>query len=112
MVTLRVYDSASVKKEYETYVDRYSLYVPTPRNKVKEWGLMGMILGFNFNEKSINRCTWCECRAGIQTMNLGKKIKRESLPQHVQQWINTMEDKYNRAIKEDTAEAWEEWNMA
>lgn len=112
MVTLRVYDSASVKKEYETYVDRYSLYVPTPRNKVKEWGLMGMLLGFNFNEESINRCNWCECSRGVQTMNLGKKIKRESLPQHVQQWINTMEDKYNRAVKEDTAEAWEEWNRA
>jgi hypothetical protein len=45
-------------------------------------------------------------------MSLGKKIKRESLPQHVQQWIDTLQEKYNRALKEDTLEAWEEWHKA
>lgn len=112
MVTLRVYDSASVRKEYATYVDRYSLYVPTPRNKVREWGIMGVFLGFNFDEKGITRYCWCDCRHGVKTMSLGRKIKRESLPKHVQQWIDTMEEKYNRALKEDTAEAWVEWDRA
>ena len=112
MVTLRVYDSASIRKEYETYVDRYSLYIPTPRNKVKEWGVMGVFLGFNFDDKSVTRYCWCDCRGGIKSMNLGKKIKRESLPKHVQEWINTIEEKYNRALKEDTAEAWAEWDKA
>ena len=112
MITFRVYDSASVRKEYATYVDRYALYVPTPRNKIKEWGFMGMYLGFSFNDSGIIRCCWDECIGGIKTMSLGKKIKRESLPQHVQQWIDTMEKKYNRALKEDTAEAWVEWDKA
>lgn len=112
MVTLRVYDSASVRKECATYVDRYSLYVPTPRNKIKEWGIRGLYLGFSFSDKGITRCCWGECTYGIQTMSLGKKIKRESLPKHVQQWIDTMEEKYNRALKEDTAEAWSEWEKA
>ena len=106
MVTLRVYDSASIRKEYADYIDRYSLYVPTPRNKIKEWGIMGIFLGFSFTEKGITKCSWDECRHGVGTMNLGKKVKRESLPQHVQQWIDTMEEKYNRALKEDSKEAW------
>ena len=112
MITLRVYDSASVRKEYATYVDRYSLYVPTPRNKVREWGVMGVFLGFNFDDKGITRYCWDECKHGVKTMSLGRKIKRESLPQHVQKWIDTMEEKYNRALKEDTAEAWTEWDRA
>lgn len=110
MVTLRVYDSASIKKEYETYVDRYSLYVPTPRNKVKEWwGIMGMFLGFSFNDKQIIRCCWDECKYGVKTMKLGKKIKRDQLPKHVQEWINEEERAYNKALKENTLKAWEEW---
>ena len=111
-VTLRVYDAAKRKKMYENCIDRYSLYVPTPRNKVKEWGIMGMFLGFSFSDKGIIRCCWGECKHGVKTMNLGKKIKRDSLPKHVQKWIDTMEEKYNRAVKEDTEEAWEQWNRA
>ena len=109
MVTLRVYDSASLRKEYETYVDRYCLYVPTPRNKVKEWGLMGMFLGFSFNDNQIVRCCWDECKYGVKTMKLGKKIKRDQLPKNVQEWINEKERLYNKALKENTLKVWEEW---
>ena len=42
-VTLRVYDTAKRNKKYKNYIDRYCLYVPTPRNKIKDWGFMGMI---------------------------------------------------------------------
>lgn len=111
-VTLRIYDSAKHNKKYENYVDRYSLYVPIPRNRVKEFGYVGSFLGFSFSDKGITRCCWDECRHGVAFMNLGKKIKRESLPKHVQEWVNTMERIYNRALKEDTEEAWEEWNRA
>lgn len=45
-VTLRVYDSAKRNKKYKNYIDRYSLYVPTPRNKVKEFGYVGMFWAF------------------------------------------------------------------
>jgi hypothetical protein len=43
-------------------------------------------------------------------MNLGKKIKRDTLPKHVQEWVEYMENTYNKALKEDTEEAWDEWN--
>ena len=108
-ITLRVYDSG---KKYKDFADRYALYVPTPRNKAKEVGYVGMFLGFSFSDKGITRCCWDECRHGVKTMNLGKKINRDSLPKHVQKWIDTMEEKYNRAVKEDTEEAWEQWNRA
>jgi len=108
-VTLRVYDAAKRSKEFENSVDRYSLYVPTPRNKVKEWGFMGTFLGFSFGDKGITRCCWDECRNGVSSMNLGKKIKRESLPKHVQEWVDHMESTYNKALNEGTEEAWEKW---
>ena len=109
-VTLRIYDSAKRNKKYENYVDRYSLYVPTPRNKVKEWGFMGTFLGFSFSDKGITRCCWEECRQGVAFMKLGKKVKRDTLPKHVQEWVEKMESTYNRALKEDTEEAWDEWS--
>lgn len=108
-ITLRVYDSG---KKYKDFADRYALYVPTPRNKVREWGFMGMYLGFNFNEegKTIHRECWGDCKNGIKTMSMGKKIKRDTLPLFVQEWVNGMEEAYNKALTEDTEEAWEAWN--
>ena len=109
MVTLRVYDSAATNKEFTDSVDRFSLYVPTPRNKVREWGIMGMFLGFSFGKETITRCCWDECRNGVAAMNLGRKVKRDTLPLHVQKWVDKMEKFYNRALKENTIEAWEDW---
>ena len=111
-VRLRVYDSAKRNKKYENYIDRYSLYVPIPRNKVKEFGYVGMFLGFSFSDKGITRCCWDECRKGVAFMNLGAKVKRDTLPKHVQEWVKNMESTYNKALKEDTEEAWDEWVRA
>jgi hypothetical protein len=109
-VTLRVYDAAKRNKKYEDCIDRYSLYVPVPRNRVKEFGYAGTFLGFSFSDSGITRFCWDECRKGVAFMNLGKKISRDTLPKHVQEWVDKMESTYNRALKEDTEEAWEEWN--
>ena len=106
MVTLRMYDSN------KSVADRYCRYVPTPRNKVREWGFMGMYLPFSFNESGIIGYSWGECKNGVKSANLGKKIKRETLPTHVQEWVNGLELKYNRALTEDTDDAWEEWCKA
>lgn len=107
-VTLRVYDAG---KKYENYPDRYSLYTPTPRNKVKDWGYMGIFQGFNFSVNSITKCTHDECKYGIGLdCFLGKRIKRDTLPIHVQQWIDKQEQLYNKAIKEDTQQAWDNYN--
>ena len=110
MVTLRVYDSAARNKRFVNYIDRYSLYVPTPRNKIGEWGYMGMFLGFSFGEGTITRFCWDWCQYGVGSMNLGRKVKRNTLPLHVQKWIDKMEEVYNRALKEDTEEAWNDWD--
>ena len=112
MITLRVYDAAANNKKYENFFDRYSLYVPTPRNKVAEWGYAGVFLGFSFDNNTIQRCCWDECKLGVASMNLGRKVKRETLPKYVQEWVNRMETIYNKALKEDTEETWEEWNRA
>lgn len=105
-VTLRVYDGG---KNFT--VDRYTLYYPTPRNKQKSWGYAGMGLGFSFNDSQIVKCCHNECGIGIGIDYFpGKKIKRETLPLHIQKWIKKEEDAYNKAIRLDTQEAWDEFN--
>ena len=108
---LRVYDAARGSKErhqFENYVDRYALYFPHPKKWVKqdlmEYGehITGEYLSFSFSEdgKTINRCIFDEWngRDGSCT-NLGKKVKIESLPKPVQEWIEGYEKVYNDLIK-------------
>ena len=71
-----------------------------------------MFLGFSFSDKGITRYCWNECRQGVAFMNLGAKVKRDTLPKHVQEWVENMENTYNKALKEDTEEAWNEWVKA
>ena len=105
MVTLRVYDAGA-----KWGVDRYTLYVPTPRNLVPIWGYQGMGLGFSWGKETITRCCWFEVQYGVMYYNLGKKLRRNELPAHVQKWVKKMEDTYNKALTLDTDEAWEEWD--
>ena len=73
-VIFRVYDAALTNKNLEHSPDRYTLYVPHPRNKRKEYGnLYGMYLGFSFNEKYIIKCNWDECKYGVKYYNFGRK---------------------------------------
>lgn len=108
-VTLRVYKAG---KKYDGYVDQFSLYYPTPRNKVKDWGYMGQFLGFSFSQDTITKCTHDECKLGlgIDTF-LGKKQKIEDLPQHVQEWIKEEEKAYNTAIDLDSIDGWDAYSM-
>ena len=104
MIHLRVYDAGD-----KWGVDRYTLYVPTPRNQILDCGYMGMGLGFSFSDTTITRCCWSEFVHGVTYAHLGKKVKIETLPTHVQEWVKKMEDTYNKALSLNTDEAWEEW---
>jgi len=122
---VRVYDAARGKKErhqYENYPDRYSLYFPLPK-KIQEEGykklgvhITGHYLGFSFSEdgKSITRCCWDEwnLRNGLCD-NLGKKVKIETLPEPVQEWIHGYELAWNNILKDEDNEeykkAWEDY---
>ena len=92
-VTLRVYKAG---KKYDGCVDQYSLYYPTPQNKVNDWGYKGVYLGFSFSQDGIIKCTHEELSAGSKVdACLGKKVKIESLPQHVQDWITEEQKSFN-----------------
>lgn len=114
MVTLRVYDAAARNKKFADYLDRYSLYVPVPKRFVKDFGYRGAFLGFSFHGDEthghITRCCWDEAKNGLYSVNLGRKVKRETLPTYVQAWVNEMEKVWNKATTEDTEDAWEAWN--
>ena len=83
-------------KKYQSG-DRYSLYFPTPRNKRKEWGIKGQYIGFNFNDDTIYRYD-CGC-ANTTNFYMGKKVKIEDLPKHVQEWVMAEQENYNNVIR-------------
>ena len=109
---VRVYDGG---KGYS--VDRYSLYFPLPKKEVEETyrihreRISGHFLGFGFNDDCIFRCCWDEwnMRNGYCT-NLGKKVKIETLPQHVQEWVRGYEKAWNNLLKHPNDERYQwEW---
>ena len=124
-MTLRVYDGARGSKErrqYEGYIDRYSLYFPYPNRwkteTYKKYGehISGEFLGFSFskNGSNINRCCWNQwnLRDG-NCGGLGKKVKINTLPEPVQKWIHGYEIAWNNLINnpedEDVIKAWEDY---
>lgn len=105
---VRVYDSAAGNKEkskYKDYIDRYSLYFPLPKKDIQYYDggrITGYYLGFSFNEDgtTINRCIWDEWNTKYGLCDcLGKKVKIETLPQKVQDWIHGYEKVYNESLK-------------
>lgn len=99
---VRVYDS-----KVDT-IDRYALYFPLTKKEKEDYyrlfhqHITGNYLCFSFNEEKevINRCNWDEwnLRDGYCD-NLGKKVKIDTLPKFLQEWINGYEKVYNDTIK-------------
>jgi hypothetical protein len=99
-LTVRVYDSASKRKEYEYSFDRYSLYFPYPKEWIKD-GHVGDYLGFNFfdNGNFARRVCWGEWNLKYgYASNLGKRVKLEELPPNIQRWVKNFEEKWNNYI--------------
>lgn len=92
--TLRVYDS---KKE--GFVDRYSLYYPTPKAKQKDWLTKGATLDFSFSEDQIITCCHTEIGLEVPISVLGKRVKIDTLPKHVQDWIAKEQAEWDLDVK-------------
>ncbi|MBP5457836.1 MAG: hypothetical protein J6Y37_15200 [Paludibacteraceae bacterium] len=118
---VRVYDAAARNKAYKGYVDRYSLYFPyTKEMRERHWEdfserVKGDFLGFSFSEDGsrITRCTWDSHKGPMDW--LGKKVRIETLPQPVVEWVAGYEKVWNALVyaKEGTKEfeaAEKAWN--
>lgn len=120
-ITLRVYDSAGNNKEFVGYQDRYALYFPYPKEWIKG-GHVGDYYAFNFTHEdeyprgcSIIHCYWNEWyRQCGYASNLGKKVKIETLPKHVQEWIAGYQKVWNDLINDpdnqEVVKAWEAYH--
>lgn len=107
-VKARIYDSG---KKYESYPDRYAILYMIPK-EYRNNGLKGIYLGCRPTEDGMIRCTWEEVktsdRIGV-TVNLGKRIPIEHLPAGFRHIVRKMDRVYNRALNENTEQAWAEW---
>ena len=105
---VKVYDAG---KRFEGYVDRYCIYYPYPKKDNKGRRAKGFTLDFSFSEHGITVCCHSEVEIGSSLREaLGKRVKNEDLPQHVQKWVQKHEEAYNKALKLDTETAWNEFN--
>lgn len=113
-LTLRVYDGAARNKQCAEWHDRYVLYFPYPKEWVEN-GHVADFLAFSFNEdalyKRITRCYWDEWyRKDGYADRLGKKVKIDTLPQHVQKWIAGFEKAWNDYVNDpDNKRVYKRW---
>ena len=120
-ITLRVYDSAGNNKEFAGVQDRYALYFPYPKEWI-EGDHVGDFFAFNFTHEdeypygaTIIRCYWDEWhRKNGYASNLGKKVKIETLPKHVQEWIAGYQKVWNDFLNDPdnqaVVDAWEAYH--
>jgi len=121
-ITLRVYDSAKNCKDFAGYQDRYALYFPYPKEWIKG-DHVADYFAFSFTHDdeyprgaSVIRCYWDEWHRGRNgyASNLGKKLKIESLPKHVQEWIAGYQKVWNDLINDpdnqEIIKAWEAYH--
>lgn len=118
---LRVYDSAANNKLFAGYQDRYALYFPYPKKWIEN-GHVADFYAFNFTHEDesprgamIIRCYWDEWhRCSGYPSKLGKRVKIETLPAHVQEWIAGYEKVWNDYIKHPddpkVRKAWEDYH--
>lgn len=119
--TIRVYDSG---KKFMGHPDRYVLYFPYPKEWIRDnkyaispvgYEHVGDFFAFSFGDKTIQRCYWGEwCRKDGYASNLGKRVKIDTLPKHVQKWIRGYQkvwtDYINHPDEEWSRKAWEKYN--
>lgn len=104
---LRVYDAGA------NFADRYTLYFPYPKwlrehDKVKAYEL-----DFNFSHGWLHYMFGYEVPLG-GCLRHGKRIKPETLPQYVREWIATRQKAWDilceQGNKENAEELWDAWN--
>ena len=107
---VRVYDSG------KNAADRYTLYFPYPKKLREHEGrtIMGCFQPFNFVEGQLTLYAWDydDRSLGYNIPRNEKKVKIETLPQFVQNYIVKMERIWNDALKYDDKEHWDAWNCA
>lgn len=107
---VRVYDSG------KDFVDRYTLYFPYSKKLREHDGrtIMGCFLSFNFREGQLTFYAWDydDRSLGYNIPRNEKKVKIETLPQFVQNYIVKMERIWNDALKYDDKKHWDAWIYA
>ena len=101
---VRVYDYG--KKEEGA---RYTMYFPFPKSMQVVEGMKAIGFGFNFNTNYRNytqRYESLEFKNGLYGVNIGKPVKRETLPQFIQDKINVLEKVFNNAVKYNDTTHW------
>lgn len=110
---VRVYDS-----KQKDVADRYTLYFPYPKWLRQQEGrpIMGCFQPFNFieEEKFFTFYAWDydDRSRGYNIPRTERKIKLETLPKFVRDYVDRMDRLWNDALKYDDDEHWAMWNAA
>lgn len=109
-------------KKHKDYVDPYTMYFPYSkkiRDETKKSSghlIMGTALSFNCHpDGSMTLFSWFDDDRdlGYNIPNCGdKKIKIETLPKGVQDYVAKMEKIWSDANKYDDKKHWDAWNNA
>ncbi len=97
-------------KQYEGYVDEYSLYFPLNKKLRKREGLAGTYVGCSqASDGSVIRCNWSDVDS-FANVSLGRKVNLETMSPQFQAWAHHLEQLWNDALKYDDEIHWSIWN--
>lgn len=106
---VRLYRAAA---QYRGYIDEYTLYFPNNKKERQSSRMAGVFVGCSpSGNGGVNVCNWEEC-GNFSNYNFGRKVKLESMPLQFQEWVRSLEKKWNDALKYDDDEHWDIWNRA
>ena len=112
---IRVY--RETRKPFRDYADPITVVFPLPKRLQQREGSRGFFIAGNFGSDG----RWIRLHSGDVPLGaiingnqfyIGKKLRRESIPEPARTEIDYLADLWNKAVTKDSAEAWEEWNNA
>ena len=112
---VRVYQDD--RKEFKNCPDSMTIYFPIPKRLQKREQSKGCFCAGHINSMGgFNGMYWDSVNQGMiingNQLYLGKRIKRETLPEKVQNHINELEKIWNNAVTKDDESSWDKWNKS
>ena len=98
--------------EARDFIDGYTLYFPYNKKLREQTKCAGYGIGCSQGMYgNVIRCDGFDVESFV-TVNLGRKVKLETMSEEFQRWAKHMEEAWNNALKFDDKEHWDIWNKA
>ncbi len=105
------------RKEFKNYADPVTVYFPYPKRLWERERAKGYYIACNFTSSGLlMRLHSDTVDVGVMIngnrCHFGRRLHDKDIPAPALKEIKALESAWNRAVSEDTDEAWDAWNEA